>query len=159
VERITSRESFIVSVWKGTPRPVKILVLLQTVIIVSLSFWIYEEYLNNQYLQKYVNGSLGGSLFSIILVAIGSFTGVVLVLFAKLRSARRELGGIRSKKRLGSDGREQGRLLDPQVEQHLIEMIRKTQPGVNSGTASDEAMPVLRRRDYSYAQEKQDSSQ
>jgi hypothetical protein len=138
---------------------VKILVLLQTVIILSLSFWIYEEYLNNQYLQKYVNGSLQGSLSEIILVAIVSSAIVALVLFAKLRSARRELGGILSMKMLGSDGREQGRLLDPQVEQHLIEMIRKTQPGLNSGTSSDEAMPVLRRRDYSYAREKQDSSQ
>jgi hypothetical protein len=129
----------------------KILVFLQTLIIFSLSFWIYEEYLNNQYLQKYVNGSLKGSLSAIILSSIGIFAIVALALFAKLRSARRELGGILSKN-LVSETRDTGQL-DPHVEQHLIEMIRGTQPIMDSGSTTG-LMPVLRRRDAPYSDER-----
>ena len=154
---MTNSENFLAYIWKSTPRPVKILVLVQTLIILSLSFWIYEEYLNNQYLQRYVNGSFQSSLSALVLVSIGSFAMVALVLFAKLRNARRELGGIRSRKR-GSEGRGPGQL-DPQVEQHLIEMIRKTQPVLDSGTTTSGLMPVLRRRDSPFSPEEQESSQ
>jgi hypothetical protein len=153
---VTNSENFLAYIWKSTPRPVKILVLVQTLIILSLSFWIYEEYLNNQYLQRYVNGSFESSLSAIILVSIGAFAIVALVLFAKLRGARRELGGIRSRK-LGSEGREAGQL-DPQVEQHLIEMIRRTQPIFDPGTTTGGLMPVLRRRDSPSSLEEQESS-
>jgi hypothetical protein len=145
LDDIMSRQENDASVWKSIPGFAKIVMLLQTLVISFLSFWIYQEYLNNAYFQAYVNGSLQASLTGIILVSIGSFTIVGLVLFGKLRSARRELGGIRSKKRFGSDGRESGHLLDTRVEQHLIEMIRKTQPIITSGTS--DRMPTLRRID------------
>jgi hypothetical protein len=111
-----------------------------------MSFWIYQEYLNNAYLQRYVNDYFQGGFFTaLILISIGLFAIVAMALFTKLRRARRELGGIRSKKKFGSGGGVRGHLLDAGVEQHLIEMIRKTQPIINSGTSDD--MPVLRRRD------------
>jgi len=83
---------------KSIPRFAKILMLVQTFIILFLSFWIYQEYLNNPYLQSYVNSNLQG-LFStaIILTSIGLFTILAIILYAKLRSYRRELDRIVSK--------------------------------------------------------------
>ena len=143
---VTSREGFDASVWERIPGFVKILILLQTVIILFMSFWIYQEYLNNPFLQTYVNGYFqGGSLDAIILVSIGSFGTVAMALFAKLRGARKQLEGIRATGRVGSDGGRPVHGLDARTEQHLIEMIRKTTPIINSGTADPK--PTLRRED------------
>jgi len=67
--RITSLEEYDVSLWKSIPGFAKIIILLQTVVILFLSFWIYQEYLNNSYLQAYLTGNLQGI----------SFTGIVLI--------------------------------------------------------------------------------
>ena len=143
---VTSREAYDASVWKRIPGFVKILVFLQTLIILFMAFWIYQEYLNNPFLQRYVSGYFqGGSLAAIILVSIGSFGTVAMALFAKLRGARKQLEGIRSTQRVGSDGSRPVHGLDARTEQHLIEMIRKTTPIINSGTA--DPMPALRRED------------
>jgi hypothetical protein len=124
-----------------------------------MSFWIYEEYLNNQYLQIYVNGFLqGGFLTAVILISIGAFTIVAMALYAKLRGARKELEGMRSTEKVGPDGRRRGQSLDTRTEQHLIEMIRKTQPIMDSGSGSDGGMPVLRRVDSQSSSEEQGSS-
>jgi len=113
-----------------------------------MSFWIYQEYLNNSYLQTYVGGFFQGGFFTtIILVAIGLFTIIALGLFAKLRSTRKELEGIISTDTFQSNGRGRGQPVDTRTEQHLIEMIRKTMPVMNSGPGTDGRMPTLRRKD------------
>ena len=88
-----------------------------------MSFWIYQEYLNNSYLQTYVGGFFQGGFFTtIILVAIGLFTIIALGLFAKLRSTRKELEGIISTDTFQSNGRGRGQPVDTRTEQHLIEL-------------------------------------
>ena len=157
--RITSREENDISVWKSIPRFAKLIILLQAIVILFLSFWIYQEYLNNTYLQRYVNGYFQGDfLTAIILMSIAAFTIVAVILFFKLRSTRRELAGLLSKGKVGRDNGGRGQLLDTRTEQHLIEMIRKTTPIMNSGSAAGE-MPILRRTDSQSRPEEQGSSQ
>jgi hypothetical protein len=145
--RITSQEEQDGSVWKSIPRFAKIIMLLQTLVIMFLSFWLYEEYLNNSHFQAYVNGVLqGGAFTAIVLISIVAFTIVAIVLFLKLRSTRKELEGILSKEKAGSEGGGHSQPLDTRTEQHLIEMIRKTTPIMNSRSGTDGQMPVLRRR-------------
>ena len=128
--------------------------LLQSLVILFLSFWIYQEYLNNSYLQAYVSSYLGGySLAVITLGSIGSFTAVAVVLYAKLRHTRRELEGMLSAERVGSGGGVRGQPLDSRVEQHLIEMIQKTQPIMNSRPGTGGEMPTLRRVDSESSEE------
>src|SRR5437879_10997076 len=84
-DRFTSREEYDVSVWKSIPGFAKVLILLQFVVILFMSFWIYEEYLNNSYLQTYVSGYLQGSLFTlIVLTSIGLFTIIFVALYTEL---------------------------------------------------------------------------
>ena len=143
--RVTSREGYDASVWERIPGFVKILILLQTLIILFMSFWIYQEYVNNPFLQTYVNGYFRSSLAAIILISVGSSGTLAAALYAKLRGARKELEGIRSRERVGSDGSQLVKGLDSRTEQHLIEMIRKTTPIMSSGTAGP--MPTLRREE------------
>jgi hypothetical protein len=157
---ITSQEERDGSVWKGIPRFAKIIMLLQTLVVLFLSFWLYEEYLNNSYFQAYVNGILQGSVFTaVVLISIVAFTVVAIVLFLKLRSTRKELEGILSKEKAGSEGGGHGQPLDTRTEQHLIEMIRKTTPIMNSGPGTGGEMPTLRRTDSQSSPEEQGSSQ
>jgi len=150
----TSREEYDVSVWKSIPGFAKILILLQTLIILFMSFWIQQEYVNNSYLQAYVSGYLqGGASTTISLISIGGFTTVAMALYAKLRSTRKELAGILSTESTGPDGRGHGTHLDTRAEQHLIEMIRKTTPIMNSGPRTTGRMPTLRRADSQSSQE------
>jgi hypothetical protein len=158
--RITPREENDVSVWSSIPGFAKVIIFLQTLIILFMSFWIYQEYLNNSYLQSYVNGYLqGGLLTAIILISIGSFTIIAFALYAKLRSTRKELEGMHSTETVGPDGRQRGQSLDTRTEQHLIEMIRKTTPIMNSGSRTGGQMPTLRRVDSQSKTEEQGSSQ
>jgi hypothetical protein len=158
--RITSQEEQDGSVWKSIPRFAKIIMLLQTLLILFLSFWLYEEYLNNSYFQAYVNGVLqGGAFTAVVLISIVVFTIVAIVLYMKLRSTRKELEEILSKEKAGSEGGGHGQPLDTRTEQHLIEMIRKTTPIMNSGPTSDSQMPALRRTDSQFRPEEQGSSQ
>src|SRR5437879_11890506 len=91
-DRFTSREEYDVSVWKSIPGFAKVLILVQFLVILFMSFWIYEEYLNNSYLQAYVGGNLQGVSFTAtVLISIGLFTLVAVALYAKLRRTRREL--------------------------------------------------------------------
>ncbi len=145
-----------VSVRKSLPGSAKIVMFLQTLVILFLSFWLYEEYQYNSYFQLYVNGFLQGSAFAaIVLISIVAFIGVAIVLYLNLRSTRKELEGLLSTKQVGLDGSGRGQALDARTEQHLIEMIRKTTPIMNSGATSG-GMPVLRR---SQSTEEERSSQ
>ena len=143
-----SGKEYDVSVWKSIPGFAKIVILFQTIIILFMSFWVHQEYLNNSYLQVYVSGYLQGGAFATIgLISIGGFTTVAMVLFVKLRSTRKELEGILSTETVGVDGSGHGQRLDTRAEQHLIEMIRKTTPIMNSGPKTAGSMPTLRRAD------------
>ncbi|TMI22832.1 hypothetical protein E6H31_00805 [Candidatus Bathyarchaeota archaeon] len=123
-----------------------------------MCFWIYQEYQNNTYLQEYVNGNLqSGSFTTLVFISMGLFTIVAIELFLKLRSTRKELEGILSTERIGPGGTRRGQEGDARAEEHLIEMIRKTTPIMNSGAGGP--MPMLRRRDPQYSREEQGSSQ
>src|SRR5467141_3871555 len=155
---ITSREENDVSDGKSIPGFAKTLLLVQTLIILFMSFWIYQEYQNNTYLQAYVNGNLqAGSFTTLVFISIGLFTIVAIGLFLKLRSTRKELEGVLSTGTIGRDGTRRGQAGDARAEEHLIEMIRKTTPIMNSGTGGP--MPMLRRRDPQFSREEQGSSQ
>lgn len=79
---------------RGVPGFAKIIMLLQMLVIVFLSSWIYEEYLNNIYLQAYVNDVVqaDGSLIAIIVVIGG--LGMALGLFKVLKSTHRQIGAL-----------------------------------------------------------------
>ena len=75
----------------------KILIPLQTLLNLLLALWIYEEYANNRYFRSYVSGFLqAGASAAIVLGSTGLLIIAALVLYAKLRSYRRELGMILS---------------------------------------------------------------
>ena len=83
--------------WKRIPWFAKIIILVETVMILFLSFWIYQEYVNNRYLRTYVDTSLQAeALAAKILVSIGLFI-IAIVLFEKWRSYRNELNVILSR--------------------------------------------------------------
>ena len=65
--------------WSSVPGFVKILLVVQAVVIVGLSGWIYNEYVNNRYLQLYLFGLFEGkgSLFAII--GLGGLVGTALI--------------------------------------------------------------------------------
>lgn len=69
---------------RAIPSFAKIVMLAQMVVNLFLSLWIYEEYLNNQYLRVYVNDSLqtvGWAIAAVIVaVALGALT---IVLFRR----------------------------------------------------------------------------
>jgi len=154
---ITRREENDVSDGKSIPGFAKTLLFVQTVIILFMSFWIYQEYQNNPYLQSYVNGNLqAGSFTTIVFISISMCTIIAIGLFLKLRSTRRELEGVLSAGTIGRGGTRRGQAGDARAEEHLIEMIRKTTPIMNSGTGGP--MPMLRRRDSQYSREEQGSS-
>jgi len=68
--------------------------LLQMLLIVFLSSWIVEEYLNNIYLQAYVNDliQVDGSIIAILVIISG--LGIALGLFKVLKSTHREIGAL-----------------------------------------------------------------
>jgi hypothetical protein len=141
----TNAEEHNGSVLKSIPGFAKIIMLLQTLVILFLLFWLAEEYSNNLYFQAYVNSFVQGSSFAaIVLISIIAFMVIALVLFLKLRRTRKELEGLLSTDTVASGRSGRGQALDNRTEQHLIEMIRQTQPIMNSGAPSG-GMPVLRR--------------
>jgi hypothetical protein len=77
------------------PRFAKILIPLQTLLNLLLTLWIYEEYANNRYFRSYVSSFLQAvASAAIVLGSTGLLIIAALVLYAKLRSYRRELGMI-----------------------------------------------------------------
>jgi len=88
-----------------------------------------ENYQNDFYFQTYVNSSIQGSGFTIVaLSSVGIFSAVAMGLYIKLRRTHRELEHLILTEHAPPE--EQGPLtvLQPHVEQHLIEMIRKSTP-------------------------------
>src|SRR6266571_7872302 len=112
----------IVSWLERIPRFAKIIVLLQTLLNMLLSLWIYEEYLHNRFFQTYLSSSLqGGSLAVTVLVSTGALTVVSIVLFVKWFGYRRELGRILSVGKI----RPQRELLVNRLKNALSTLSRK----------------------------------
>src|SRR3989454_12070091 len=65
--------------WRDTPRFVRIVLLLQAMIIVGLSAWIYNEYVNNQYLQMYLFSLFQGRGSVIAVIGFGGLLGTALI--------------------------------------------------------------------------------
>lgn len=132
---------------RHVPGPVKILLLVQSLVIAYLAFWMYENYQNDFYFQSYVNTSLQGSGFTIVaLSSVGIFSAVAMGLYLKLRRTHKELAHLILTEHSTGASEEVGSkaLLEPHVEQHLIEMIRKATPSDAAGASS---MPTLKRED------------
>lgn len=130
------------------PGYAKLLMIAQSLIIVYFVFWTLEEYANNYYFQSYVNGTLQGSGFPLIAIStIGVFSAVAAGLYMKLRQTRMELMhlAVTEESSAPAENHETGSVLSPHVEQHLINMIRKSTPP-DSASAS---MPVLKREEPS----------
>src|SRR5438445_1979191 len=126
------------------PGPVKILVVLQSFIIAYLGLWMYENYQNDFYFQAYVNASLQGSGFAIVaLSSVGIFSAVAMGLYLKLRRTHRELENLILTEHSAPEEQGSRTILEPHVEQHLIQMIRKATPGGTNSESSN--MPVLKR--------------
>ena len=124
----------------------KVLLLLQSFVIAYLGFWMYENYQNDFYFQSYVNASLQGSGFTIVaLSSVGIFSAVAMGLYLKLRRTHRELEHLISTEHSQSDSQGSRTTLEPHVEQHLMDMIRKSAP-TDSASAS---MPVLKNEEPS----------
>ena len=72
----------------------KAIMLLQTLVILLLSSWIVEEYLNNIYLQAYVNEmtQAEGSLIAILVIVCS--LGLAVGLLKVLKSTHRQIGAL-----------------------------------------------------------------
>ncbi len=124
----------------------KILLLVQSFVIAYLGFWVYENYQNDFYFQAYVNSSFQGSGFTIVaLSSVGIFSAVAMGLYMKLRRTHKELEDLLLTEHSSTEEPISKSILEPHVEQHLIEMIRKTTPGDTTGASS--SIPVLKRED------------
>ena len=103
---------------------------------------MYENYQNDFYFQAYVNSSLQGSGFAIVaLSSVGIFSAVAMGLYLKLRRTHRELEHLIMTEHSGHEEQASNTILEPHVEQHLIDMIRKSTPA----DSASGAMPVLKK--------------
>ena len=128
------------------PGPVKVLLIVQSFVIAYLGIWMYENYQNDFYFQAYVNASLQGSGFTIVaLSSVGIFSAVAMGLYMKLRRTHKELEHLIMTEDSTPEEQGSSTILEPHVELHLINMIRKATPGDTSGASS--SMPILKRED------------
>jgi hypothetical protein len=76
------------------PGYAKIIMLLQSMVILFLTFWVSQEYMYNIYFQAYMNDMIqtNGSLIAIIVFV--SSLGLALGLFKVLKSTHRQIGDI-----------------------------------------------------------------
>src|SRR5438552_16833705 len=76
------------------PGYAKIIMLLQSMVILFFSFWVLQEYTYNFYFQVYVNDMVqtNGSLIA-ILVFVSSL-GLVLGIFKVLKSTHQQIGAL-----------------------------------------------------------------
>ena len=131
------------SSWKTTPGFAKALILTQTAVISFFSFWFYQEYLNNQYLQAYMSTTLQGTSLAILaLTAAAVIASTTIALFLRLRKTPREV--LLTSENTPETHRTLG-LIDNRTEAHLIDMIRRSGP--MQETPKNTAMPQLRQRE------------
>jgi hypothetical protein len=65
--------------WSRVPPFVKILLVSQAGLIIGLSAWIYNEYMNNRYLQTYVSSLVSGGGSMIAFLGLGGVLGTALL--------------------------------------------------------------------------------
>jgi hypothetical protein len=70
---------FIGRSWSSVPGFARILLVVQAIVIVGLTGWIYNEYVNNQYLQGYLFGLFDGKGPMLATLGIGGVVGTALV--------------------------------------------------------------------------------
>jgi hypothetical protein len=70
---------FIGRSWSSIPMFARILLVLQVIVIVSLSAWIYNEYVNNQYLRGYLFSLFDGNGPMLAALGIGGVIATALV--------------------------------------------------------------------------------
>jgi hypothetical protein len=103
-----------------------------------------ENYQNDFYFQSYVNASLQGSGFTIVaLSSLGIFSALAMGLYMKLRRTHKELEHLILTEHAPPEEQGASTILQPHVEQHLINMIRKATRAETTGASS--TMPVLKR--------------
>lgn len=138
---------------RGTPGYAKFVMLAQTFVILFLVFWLYEQYLNDFYFQVYLNSTLqSNGLLLVIVASIGIFAMIGTGFYLRLRGTRNSLSMIVSTgetKGQSSKGNTGITILEPQVEQQLIEMIRKSTPADSIGQSRPDRsrMPTLKHED------------
>lgn len=86
------------------PGSAKIIMVLQTLVILFLSSWIVEEYLNNRYLQLYINDVVQANSSLIAILVIVSGIGMTLGLRKILRSHHPEIGALVTQPQVASSG-------------------------------------------------------
>ncbi len=107
---------------------------------------MYENYQNDFYFQAYVNASLQGSGFAIVaLSSVGIFSAVGMGLYLKLRRTHRELEHLILEEHSAPQEQGSNSTLEPHVQQHLIDMIRKS----TRSDAVSGSLPVLKREEPS----------
>jgi hypothetical protein len=76
------------------PGYAKIIMLLQSMVILFLTFWVSQEYMYNIYFQAYMNDMIqtNGSLIAIIVFV--SSLGLAVGLFKVLKSTHRQIGAL-----------------------------------------------------------------
>ena len=65
--------------WSSLPGFAKILLAAQGIVIVVLSGWMYNEYVNNQYLQEYMYSLLAGKVSVLAILGFGGLVGTALI--------------------------------------------------------------------------------
>jgi len=73
VVRVTGRS------WSNVPGFAKILLVIQAITIAVLSGWLYNEYVNNQYLQIYLFSMFQGRGSFLAVIGFGGLIGTALV--------------------------------------------------------------------------------
>lgn len=79
---------------RRTPGFAKGIMLFQTLIILFLSSWIYEEYLNNIYLQAYVNDTFQAYGLLIAGIVVVGALGLAFGLLKVLKSTHKQIGEL-----------------------------------------------------------------
>src|SRR5690348_9671343 len=66
------------SSWHNASKFVKSVLVLQALIILSLSIWMYKEYVSNSYLQTYLSTMFRGTGSAIAVMSLGGLVATVL---------------------------------------------------------------------------------
>jgi len=75
--------------WKGFSRPARFIILAQTLVIGFLSFWVYQEYLNNLYLRIYVNNVIQTAGWAFAVLAAIVLLGAVTTAISRSKNAKK----------------------------------------------------------------------
>ena len=92
------------SSWSSIPGFAKILLVIQAIAIAVLSGWIYNEYVNNQYLQVYLFSLFEGKGSFLAVIGFGGLVGTALVgLLLKAGNILGEIEHLSEKVGTGTD--------------------------------------------------------